>query len=133
MDGEITTLYTLSATAPDLPVDRELIPRDVELNQIEEKLKNNTVVFVDGEEGIGVTTLLALFAHRHHFNCISYFYNDLVRTEAKPEFIKQSLSEQLHFYINKTTESEHELTWENLYAATLKKISSNKKHPLFFC
>ena len=99
MDGEITTLYTLSATAPDLPVDRELIPRDVELNQIEEKLKNNTVVFVDGEEGIGVTTLLALFAQKHSFNCISYFYSGLVRTEAEPEFIKQSLFEQLHFYI----------------------------------
>lgn len=97
-EAKIVDLCYLSDTMPVLPV--RYIPRDNYLDSMVENLKEKDVFFLDAEEGMGVTTTLAMFAKFHSFNCISYFNNGLVKQLLEPEFIEQSLIKQLCFFID---------------------------------
>ena len=67
-ETNIVDLCYLSETFPELPPEGCIIPRDMTISHLEERLNNNNVVFVNGVEGVGVTTTLALFAIKHHYN-----------------------------------------------------------------
>ena len=71
--AQVYDMYYLSTTHP-APVSNEII-RTQELRMCEERLTTDNVLFLTGEEDIGLTTLLAQFAKQHGTNCVSYFNN----------------------------------------------------------
>ncbi len=68
---QVIDLCYLSRTFPKLP--EVIVDRDLYLNYIDQQFEQYDVVCVDGDSGVGVTTLLSLFAKRHNYNCVSYF------------------------------------------------------------
>lgn len=126
----IIDLCYLSETFPELPPDGCIIPRDMTISHLEERLNNNNVVFIDGIEGVGVTTTLALFATKHHYNCINYFNNGFVRLLLDPSTIEKSLVRQLYFYVTNEIPSEEICRTEqlaSLYLRVSQKIKSTKE------
>ena len=99
----LVNMFSLSETRPQLPV--ELISRDQYLDLIEEQLEEFKVVCVDGVEGVGLTTALALFAQKHGYDCASYFNNGWSRHLLTPQTIMRSLLQQLAFYTKTAQES----------------------------
>ena len=63
----IVNMFSLSDTRPQLRAD--LISRDQYLELIEDQLEEYKVVCVDGVEGVGLTTALALLARKHNNDC----------------------------------------------------------------
>ena len=131
--AEIVDLCYLSDTMPDLPA--RYIPRDNYLNTMVENLKIKDVFFLDAEEGIGVTTTLAMFAKIHSCNCISYFNNGMVKQLLEPSFIEQSLIKQLFFFIDNsvqlTDEQARRFDLTSLYVRLKRKIRQTGE-TLFF-
>ncbi|MFA6974315.1 MAG: hypothetical protein WC238_06340, partial [Parcubacteria group bacterium] len=68
---KIVDISHLNDTMPSLPLD--LIERDTYINTIKKKLENFDVVFVNGDNGVGKTILLADFVKNNNSNTISYF------------------------------------------------------------
>ena len=77
LNSQLVDMTYFSGTFPE-KVEHELW-RDIHLSLCEEKLKDNTVVCLTGEEGVGMTTFLSQFARKHSGNCVSYFYNGFDR------------------------------------------------------
>ena len=71
MKAELLNMFTLSETRPRMR--GEIISRERYLDFFEEQFGEDHILCVDGPEGVGVTTTLALFAKRHGDNCASYF------------------------------------------------------------
>ena len=94
----IDDMYSRSETHPRIP--EVMISRDSYLDFFERQFAEDKVLCVDGSEGVGVTTVLALFAKRHGRNCASYFNNGWSRHLLNPQVIVQSLLAQLSFYTN---------------------------------
>lgn len=130
--GQIVTLFSLSDTMPVIP--DKVIQRDPYMKIFEEQLKDNDALFIDAEEGTGVTTTLALFAQQHPMNCISYFNNGLVKALLAPEIIEESLLRQLLFYVdgiilNDGYQRNYEL--KALYLKISRKLRRSQE-PLYF-
>lgn len=70
------------------------------LELCEKRLANDNVFCLYGDEGIGVTTVLAQFARTHSQNCVSYFYNGLDIMLMDTDVMENSISEQLFWYVN---------------------------------
>lgn len=132
-NSQIVDLCTLSDTMPDLP--ENIIPRDNYMQFFEDQLKEYNVVCVDAEDGVGVTTTLAMFAHYHHYNCVSYFNNGLVKALLDPQIIEQSLTRQLQFYIDRTTilsdTDTNRLSVKDFYIKVVRKLRQSSL-PLYF-
>lgn len=122
--AQIVDLCYLSDTMPDIP--EHAIPRDNYLDAIEQGLKDKSVFFLDAKEGTGVTTTLSLFAHYHHYNCVSYFNNGLSKILLEPAIIEQSLIRQLYFFIDRATvltdEQTASLDLKGLYIQLRRKL-----------
>lgn len=76
-------------------IRERLISREQYLEFLEGQLEENRVLCVQGVEGVGVTTTLALFAKRHGNHCASYFNNGWSRYLLNPKAIVNSLQNQL--------------------------------------
>lgn len=95
---QVYDMYYLSTTRP-ATVSNEII-RKQELRMCEERLVNDNILFLTGEEDIGLTTLLAQFARHHGKNCVSYFNNGLDRNLLDPEYIEKDIATQLNWFVN---------------------------------
>lgn len=95
---QLYDMYYLSSTRP-VSVLNEII-RKQELRMCEERLANDNILFLTGEEDIGLTTLLAQFARQHGTNCVSYFNNGLDRNLLDPEYIEKDIATQLNWFVN---------------------------------
>lgn len=104
-EGRIIDLCYLCSNFPIMPEEEFMLPRDVEVAHLADKLESNNVVFLDGKEGIGVTTTLALFAKTHSFNCISYFYDGFTTAWLSPDAIEENLVTQFSFYLYNDTQA----------------------------
>ena len=98
LNSSILNMCNLNSTFPEIP--HKVISRDSYLDLFEEQFQNTRVLCVDGNEGVGVTTTLALFALRHPYNCISYFNNGFLRSLLMVETIEFNIGRQLKFYCN---------------------------------
>lgn len=133
LDVQILDLCSQSETFPKLPSYSSIIDRESEIEQIESLLDEQDekrVVFVDGQDGVGVTTLLGLLVQRHPNHCISYFNDGFSRFSLSPEIVERSLVRQVYFYIYNTPlpdGMDYELN--SLY---LKLLHKAKTTPLFF-
>lgn len=97
LNSSILNMCSLNSTFPEIP--HKVISRDSYLDLFEEQFQNTRVLCVDGNEGVGVTTTLALFALRHPYNCISYFNNGFLRSLLMVETIEFNIGSQLKFYV----------------------------------
>ncbi|MBQ9229779.1 MAG: hypothetical protein IJ190_01230 [Prevotella sp.] len=89
---------SLSDTFPEVPLYN--IPRLQYVKLFESHLKQWDVIFVQGDEGYGLTNTLAQFVMNHRNTCFSYFANDLDQFLYNEELILKSLGCQVAFYIN---------------------------------
>lgn len=92
--GVIADMYYYSETRP-CPVANEIY-RASELALCEKRLENDSILCLYGDDGVGVTTLLAQFAKQHGVNCVSYFYDGLNIVLMDAEVMEVSVAQQLH-------------------------------------
>lgn len=123
-----------SATMPN-EVHNEIIRRNY-LDYCEEGLKENNVLCLTGEYGVGVTTLLVQFAKTHTQNCVSYFNNGLDRICLNPEVVERSIIEQLYWFVfgkdeNFDNHKAANATIASLYTYVMLKIKQTNT-PLYF-
>lgn len=119
---KIKNLCSISATFPELP--QEYISRDSFLEMMESQLEDNKVLIIDGDEGVGLTTTLAMFAGRHNMNCVSFFCSNFSNTGLNVSKIQDSVDEQLVFFINGVEGSENTV---NTYRIMRKIRQNNQK------
>ena len=96
--GVIADMYYYSETRP-CPVTNEIY-RASELALCEKRLENDNILCLYGDDGVGVTTLLAQFAKQHGANCVSYFYDGLNIVLMYAELMEVSVAQQLFCYVN---------------------------------
>ena len=94
--AELINMFSLSETKPEF--GNHIISREQYLSFLDGQMEDHKVLCVEGEEGVGVTTTLALFAKRHCDSCASYFNNGWSRHLLNPQTIVRSLLRQLSFY-----------------------------------
>ena len=119
-----------SGTFPE-KVEHE-IWRDYYLSLCEEKLKNNTVVCMTGEEGVGMTTFLSQFARRHGNNCVSYFYNGFDRIQLDPEVMEGDITEQLYWFANRCDCPYQVKHVNDVYTKVLRQLRQSKEGIMYF-
>jgi len=112
--------------------EREIL-RESFLGTLEYLFETHSMVIVEGQDGIGKTTLLAQFAKRHPDTSISIFITPATRSSYDPESIRLDLLNQAWWILyQKELDSEEE---ENLdiksqlgtkYSSLQKKARSQK-------
>lgn len=131
--SHIIDLCSLSDTMPEIP--ENAITRDNYMDFFEEQLRDNNVLFIDADEGTGVTTTLAMFAQYHHYNCVSYFNSGLVKALLDPRIMEQSLVRQLMFFLDRNTilhdEDSERIAVRGLYMKIARKLRQTGQ-PLYF-
>lgn len=94
----IINLNTLSDSFPKIAEDS--ISRENYIAHIESSLSHNRVICANGvEDGVGVTTLLALFAKKHAQECVSLFNSHYSTAFQTIGFIEHTIAKQLNFYL----------------------------------
>lgn len=126
-EAKILDMFMLSDTRPRMR--GEIISRERYLDFFEEQFREDHILCVDGPEGVGVTTMLALFAKRHGNNCASYFNNGWSRHLLSPQIIAQSLLAQLSHYTGLTLNPEET---ESSLAQCIYRLSRASKNKLLF-
>lgn len=134
VSAEIVDMFYYSDTKPS-PVANEII-RKSELALCTSRLESNNVLCLYGEEGVGVTTVLAQFAKQHSDCCVSYFYNGFDLMLLNTEVMERSIVDQLCWYVNDTGDFYDEAnaegeTMQTLWTRLYRKIRRFNK-PLYF-
>ena len=132
--GVIADMYYYSETRPCTVANE--INRTSELALCEKRLENDSILCLYGDDGVGVTTLLAQFAKQHGANCVSYFYDGLNIVFMDAEVMEVSVAQQLHWYVNGNEDDFNiaDASQANLPYLTfsaLRKLRSSDK-PLYF-
>lgn len=79
----------------------ELVTRDNYISQIEKYLDNDsTIIFIEGEEDSGKTTLSGLFARKNVNHTISVFFNPNNLIDYKREYLFANVVPQIKFLLN---------------------------------
>lgn len=76
----------------------DLVIRDAILTQIESYLNNSDVIFLEGGEEVGKTTLLLDFIYQKKSSAISYFVNRNHKYTYSPESLMHNLYCQIYFF-----------------------------------
>lgn len=129
-EAQLFDMTKLSGTFPEA-VDFELW-RDVHLSLCEEKLVDNTVVCLTGEEGVGMTTFLSQFARNHRDNCVSYFYNGFDRIQLDSEVMERDITEQLYWYATKSKCPDGIKHITDVYSKVMKRLKQTKDGVMYF-
>ena len=134
IEGEIVDMYYYSYTRPQNVVNEIIRKAIIEL--CEKRLETNNVLCLTGEEGIGLTTILAQFAKFHSTHCVSYFCNDLEAMRWNPEVMEQEIVRQLYWYIKGSSEdfnitTVEGVTIQSIYTKVLLE-QKRRKQPLYF-
>lgn len=130
----VLDMFYCSDTKP-CPVSNEIIRKEI-LALCEKRLAEDNVLCLYGDEGVGVTTVLAQFAREHGRNCVSYFNAGLDIMLMDTDVIEHSVVEQLYWYAYEKDESFNIREAENanitaLWPSVYRKIKRSDK-PLYF-
>ena len=99
-DTQIMDLTTACDSFPPIPPDE--IVRENMLDTIDKILSGDTeLVVVEGDEGVGKTTLLAQFARRHPDHAFSLFMRPISRWAYDPDILKIDLCNQLEWALRR--------------------------------
>jgi len=100
IEAEVLNFNAVCQSFPKPPTS--LIHRDNFLNSIETVFEGDIQIFVvEGEEGVGKTTLLSQFAMKHPYNALSLFIRSTSRWAYDPDSLRFDLCNQLHWYFTK--------------------------------
>ncbi|MDP2960161.1 MAG: NACHT domain-containing protein, partial [candidate division Zixibacteria bacterium] len=106
------------------PLSHE-IQRDNLLATIDKIFEGDThLIVLEGEEGIGKTTLLAQYAKLHPYNTISLFIRATSHLACTPEYIRVILCEQMNEVLAKET-LDPERVDETLLRSQLTQLQSH--------
>lgn len=130
VDAKIIDMTSYSSTFPE-QVEHELW-RDVFLSFCEDKLKDNTVVCLTGEEGVGTTTFLSQFARQHHDNCVSYFFNGFDLIQLNSEVMERDITNQLYWYAAKSSCPIEVKHVTEVYSMVLKQLRQTRGDVMYF-
>lgn len=124
----IINLATLSGGAYNPEIKNE-VKRDNIIQTIDKKLMDLDVLFIEGEEGIGKTTILHQFINKYPNQCFAYFIDVKDSDSFSNLSILQSYCNQLHFEIM-NDELYNSFEREYYDEDFLKKYFSTKFHQL---
>lgn len=95
-------IIDLTEIAYDFPEDTQIeIPREALISTIETIVEDGApLVFLEGREGIGKTTLLAQFARENKKRTFSIFLSGSNRYSFEIPYIRMNLLNQLYWFIN---------------------------------
>ena len=130
LKAQLVDMTYFSGTFPE-QVKHELW-REIHLSLCEEKLRDNTVVCLTGEEGVGMTTFLSQFARKHGNNCVSYFYNGFDRIQLDSEVMERDITEQLYWYANKCNCPPEVRHVNEVYTKVLRQLRQSKEGIMYF-
>lgn len=130
----IVDLTHISQSFP-APLDHD-VPRENVWNTVDTLFKGGwEVVFIEGSEGIGKTTLLAQLARRHPYNTFSLFIRPVSRFTYDPSNLRFDLSNQVAWLLQmkelKTPSEADEIFWESL-AIQLQRHARRKNEIYYF-
>jgi hypothetical protein len=129
--SEVMDLTTISHNFPTLP-DPE-IQRENYLDTIETMFDGVTeLVVVEGDEGIGKTTLLAKFALRYPNNAISLFVRPTNRWAYDPEMLSLNLANQLQWLLTGSEIDPTEGVDEGVFRRLLFELCRRSRRQSFY-
>lgn len=135
----LRNLASLSGGAYNPDITNQ-VKRDNIIQTIKKKLESFDVLFIEGEEGIGKTTILHQFVSEHPNNCFAYFIDGKDSNTYSNLAILQALCNQLCF-VGKECELEEDTTvnnytnedWlKNYLSNSFRYITTNKKSNQIF-
>ena len=130
VEAELVDMFSLSETKPR--IRENLISREQYLDFLDQQSEEYKVLCVDGVEGVGISTTLALFAQRHSYNCASYFNNGWSRHLLNPQAIVRCLLRQLAFYTKVTLDPNEEETTLVNCIFRLNRLTRNTHKYIYF-
>lgn len=130
LEAQLMDMTHFSSTFPD-EVAHELW-REIHLSLCEDKLRDNTVVCLTGEEGVGMTTFLSQFARKHGNNCVSYFYNSFDRIQLDSEVMEGDITEQLYWYAYKCNCPSEVKHINDIYTKVMRQLRQSKDGVMYF-
>lgn len=103
-DAGVAELVSVSTFARNFPVlSSPVVERDHLLDTLVQVPSNDTpVVFLEGADGGGATTLLAQFATKQRSNCFALFVKPASRFSYNPDYLRLMLAEQMWFHLHGT-------------------------------
>lgn len=133
-DSFILNMSSYSCSLPE--EQKHEILRISYLDLLEQYFERYNVVCVNGEEGVGVTTLLAQFVRHHGQNCVSYFSNSMFTATQEPNVIEQSITGQLYWYVNHDKqdfdiEKSYNSVLATYYNIVLQRLKNRKENMYF--
>lgn len=107
-DGVMTEIADLPSICPTFPERTEQeVERDNMVATLQGLLKSNQeIIVVEGEEGIGKTTLLGQFARANSQQTLSIFLNDSSRYAWDPMLVAENLEAQIQFALGNVPRSK---------------------------
>jgi hypothetical protein len=100
--GSLATVLNIAATVP--PVPSLLVDRQNMLDTLDRMFTSGVeVVCVEGDDGIGKTTLLLQAALRHSDSCVCLFIRPVSRLAYDPSNLRFDLCNQLHWHVHSVT------------------------------
>lgn len=104
-DSSETTLEVIDTTyySDGFPIENwvHLIPRSNYLSQIEDcTQKLDSIIFIEGEEDAGKTTLLGQFCKKHISTAISVFFNPNNNLDYQLDYYCTNIVQQINYLLN---------------------------------
>lgn len=130
--AQLISVCYYNDTFPGVPTD--LINRDAVIDAIKKNLEKYDILFIEGDEGVGKTTLLAHFVQLFPNNCISHFVTPTYTFSFSPINIKSNLFRQINFYANGVVTEDTSIDdsiFNSVNTALQRKIRRTNE-PLFF-
>lgn len=131
--AQVYDMYYLSSTRPS-PISNEIL-RKQDLKLCESRLATDNILYLTGEDGVGLTNIISQFARQHPNNCVSYFNNGLDRQLINPEYLEHDIAQQLYRYttlgsVYDANMAEHS-TIDTVIHRVMRRMSSQQA-PLYF-
>ena len=106
-----TELHTMCSYSESMPVVPEaIITREQYMDLFDSKFITQKVLIINGTSGVGISTLMALYAQRHANECASYFVTKWSRAMLNTQVIDESMVKQLKHYVSENTNDVNTLT-----------------------
>lgn len=113
------------------PID--YVKRDAILNQIDKNLETADVIIIEGDEGIGKTTILNDFIYNNLDNTISYSVNEFDKYTYTFDSFLEKIYSQIYFYCNGIeSELDYDVPIYNSIQGQLRRKIKNKRIKLYF-
>lgn len=103
MQEVLRTMCSFSETMPMLP--ESLISRDQYLDLFDIQFRTKKILCISRNSGVGITTVMALYAQRHANECASFFNTLWSQAMLNIRVLENSIVNQLKCYVDDTNET----------------------------